>query len=83
MTTWPTGCDDGVVVGGFPRTRPRETWAWAAVVVAGVNTVGVGVALVVVTTDVRFDIVETGAWLNVVAGTAFPLLAKEPSSVRR
>jgi len=71
-----TRCDDGLVVGGYPRTRPRETWAWAAVVVAGVNTVGVGVALVViVTTDVRFDIVEAGAWLTVVAGTAFPLLA--------
>src|SRR3954449_9086908 len=68
-----TRCDDGLVVGGYPRTRPRETWAWAAVVVAGVNTVGVGVALVVVvTTDVRFDIVETGAWLTVVAGTGGP-----------
>lgn len=76
MTSRPTGCDDGLVVGGFPRTRPRETWAWAAVVVAGVNTVGVGVALVVIiTTDVRLDIVQTGAWLNVVAGTVFPLLA--------
>src|SRR3954453_14345695 len=76
MTTRPTGCDDGLVVGGFPRTRPRETWAWAAVVVAGVNTVGVSVALVVtVTTDVRLEIVGTGAWLNLVAGTAFPLLA--------
>src|SRR3954454_21079351 len=71
-----TRCDDGLVVGGYPRTRPRETWAWAAVVVSGVNTVGVGVVLVVgVTTDVRLDIVGTGSWLSVVAGPASPLLA--------
>ena len=57
-------------------SRARDTWSWAAVVVAIVDTIAVTAALVVATTtDVQMDIVDTGAWLNILAGTAYPLLA--------
>ena len=59
-----------------PPTRPPDTWAWAAVVVAVVDTIAVVASLVVaLTNDLPLNIVETGSWLNLVAGTVFPLLA--------
>jgi signal transduction histidine kinase len=76
MTQQPARWDDATVATHAPPTRPPDTWAWAAVVVAVVDTVAVVASLVVaLTNDLPLNIVESGAWLNLVAGTVFPLLA--------
>jgi signal transduction histidine kinase len=67
--------DDEAVVTDTAE-QSSATWVRVAVVVAVVDTIAVAVALwVAVANDVQLDIVGTGAWINLVAGTAFPLLA--------
>jgi signal transduction histidine kinase len=88
MTQRPARWDDATVAKAAPPSQRPDSWAWAAVVVAAVDTIAVTSALVVaISTDMPLKIAETGSWLNLVAGTAFPLLAAlmlrpetEPSS---
>ena len=76
MTEWPVGWDDATVANDASPTRPDDTWTWAAVVVAAMDTIAVAAAMVVaVSEDLPLNIAENGSWLNLVAGTTFPLLA--------
>lgn len=66
--------DDDLVVGATERRS--ATWARIAVAVAVIDTIAVAVALwAAVANDLYLDIVGTGAWINLVAGPTFPLLA--------
>lgn len=52
------------------------TWAWIAVVVAILGALAEAAAFTVgLTTDQHLGIRESGAWINVIAGPTFPLLA--------
>ena len=75
MTTTPRSRDDDPV--SREDTEPSAaTWAWVAVVVSLVDLVAmVGSAVVAAANHQDMSITENGAWLNVVAGPSFPLLA--------
>jgi hypothetical protein len=66
---------------GIPGTAPgtgqrRAAWAWVAVAVSVLDTIAVAAALVIAAeASIYLPIVETGTWINLVAGPAFPLLA--------
>jgi signal transduction histidine kinase len=52
------------------------TWAWVAVVVAILDAIAEAVGLAVgLTTHQKLGITANGAWINVIAGPTFPLLA--------
>lgn len=60
---------------GDAARRPA-TWAWAAVAVGIVDAIAFGVVGIVSAVDhIHHPIVEDGAWINLVAGPTFPLLA--------
>lgn len=79
MARSPRPCDDAVVgTGGTaPRTSQRRAaWAWAAVAVVIIDTAALTAALVVAAASgMRPHLAEAGAWINLVAGPTFPLLA--------
>ena len=60
-----------------PRTgQRRPAWAWAAVAIAIIDTAVLTAALAVAAASgMHLPIVEDDAWINLVAGPAFPLLA--------
>jgi hypothetical protein len=60
-----------------PRTGQRlAAWAWIAVAVAIIDTAGLTAALAVAAASgMHLPIAEDGAWINLVAGPTFPLLA--------
>jgi len=60
-----------------PRTgQRRPAWAWAAVAVAIIDTAALTAALAVAAASGMYlPIAEDGAWINLVAGPTFPLLA--------
>ena len=68
---------------GIPGTAPGTgqrlaawAWAWVAVAVSVLDTIAVTAALVIATeASIDLPIAETGTWINLVAGPAFPLLA--------
>jgi two-component system NarL family sensor kinase len=65
--------DDGPV---RSTDRSLSTWAWVAVVVAVLDSVGIGLAYAIaVIGDMETHIRENGAYINFVAGATFPLLA--------
>jgi signal transduction histidine kinase len=74
MTERPRSRDDGSVTGD---TGPGlATWAWVAVVVAILDAVAEAVSLAVgLATHQKLGITANGAWINVIAGPTFPLLA--------
>jgi signal transduction histidine kinase len=74
MTAQPRSRDDGSVTGG---TEPAlATWAWVAVVVAVLDAIGEAVGLTIaLSTHQKLGITANGAWINVIAGPTFPLLA--------
>jgi signal transduction histidine kinase len=71
--------------------NPRlATWAWVAVVVAIVDTTALAITgIVLATNDIPTRIAADGAWINLVAGPTFPLLAalmlrgRRPDAPRR
>lgn len=74
MTTQARSRDDGAVT-GVTREHPA-TWAWVAVVVAGLDAIALGVSFVVAAgTEALNGINESSAWINIVAAPTFPLLA--------
>jgi signal transduction histidine kinase len=75
MTRTPRSRDDGPVKRG--DTGPSTaTWAWVAVVVAVLDSLGEAAAFAVAAaTDQHLGITENSSWINVVAGPTFPLLA--------
>lgn len=79
MTQQPRPCDDAMVGTGAsaPRIGPRRAaWAWAAVVVAIIDTAALTVALAVAAgMHLLQHIAEDGTSINLVAGPTFPLLA--------
>jgi two-component system NarL family sensor kinase len=76
MTNQPRSRDDTTVTRGTTVGQGSATWAWVAVVVAVLNTIAVGVGLVVTAVDhIDSRIASDGAWINLVAGPTFPLLA--------
>ena len=66
---------------GIPGTAPgigqrRAAWARVAVAVSVLDTIAVAAALVIAAeAGIYLPIAETGSWINLVAGPAFPLLA--------
>ena len=62
--------------GAAARTGPRlPAWAWAAVVVAVIDTAALTAALAVAAASGMYlPIAEAGVWINLVAGPTFPLL---------
>jgi len=75
MTTPPRSRDHDPVARGDDESS-GATWAWVAVVVALGDLVGEGPAVVVAaTTGQDLSLTENGAWINLVAGPAFPLLS--------
>src|SRR5262245_54035990 len=80
MTQSPEPRDDGAVttvpVPSVTVASGRLAWMRVAVIAAVVDTVAVAVTLVLtLDQDVFEGIRETGAWLNLIAAPAFPLLA--------
>ena len=79
MTQPSRSCAD--TTAGIPGTAPRTgqrlaAWAWVAVAVSVLDTIAVAAALVIATeASIDLPIAETGTWINLVAGPAFPLLA--------
>jgi signal transduction histidine kinase len=93
MTNTPRSRDDVTVSTGaaaVPVERRLATWAWVAVVVAIVDTTALAIAgIVTATNHISTHIADDGAWINIVAGPTFPLLAalmvrdRRPDAPRR
>src|SRR5262249_7416428 len=79
MARSPRPCDDAMVGTGAtaPRTgQRRAAWAWAAVAVAIIDTAALTAALAVAAASGTYlYLAEADAWINLVAGPTFPLLA--------
>jgi two-component system, NarL family, sensor kinase len=79
MTLPPRPCNEAMagIPGAASGTGQRlAAWARVAVTVAILNTIAVAAAVVIAAeTSIYLPIVETGAWINLVAAPAFPLLA--------